>query len=195
MEKMVTMANMKSEEAKETKNAVFDVKLISGSETNDYRGSNTKNFSYSKLLQDNIDFWPLEILTIYSKKNVVRGLHFQREKGQTKIITCISGSLFVAVVDLRVDSKTFGKWHSVILSGAQQSIYIPIGCAVGTMALVDSTFMCFCGENEFIPEYSAGIRWDDSDINIMWPYYEGINYILSDRDKNLMTLKEMKELI
>lgn len=172
-----------------------EVQLIDGFESNDDRGGSTKSFSYSELIKNGIDFMPLEILTIYSKKNVVRGLHFQREKGQTKLISCISGKLFVAVVDLRVNNMTFGKWCSVIINKPSQSIYIPAGCAVGTMALADSAFICACGENVYIPKYDAGIRWDDPDINILWPQCEGIAHILSDRDTNLMTLKEMKELI
>lgn len=172
-----------------------DVRLINGFESNDDRGGNAKSFSYSELIKNGIDFIPLEILTINSKKNVVRGLHFQREKGQTKLISCISGRLFVVIVDLRMNNATFGKWCSVILNKPSQSIYIPAGCAVGTMAFVDSVFLCACGENIFIPEYDAGIRWDDPDINILWPQCEEITYILSDRDANLKTLKEMKELI
>lgn len=172
-----------------------NVQLIDGFESNDDRGGNAKCFSYYELLKNDIDFMPLEILTIKSKKNVVRGLHFQKEKGQTKLISCISGRLFVVVVDLRMNNATFGKWCSVILTKPSQSIYIPAGCAVGTMALVDSVFSCACGENIYIPEYDAGIRWNDPDINILWPQCEGITYIISDKDANLMTLKEMKEMI
>lgn len=181
------------------KSFVFDnfniegVRLIDGFETQDDRGINSKIFSYAELSKNGINFRPLEILTITSKKNVVRGLHFQREKGQSKIISCINGRVFVAVVDLRMNSVTFGEWCSTTLTRSSQSIYIPIGCAVGTMALVDSVFLCACGENIFIPEYDAGIRWNDKDIAIVWPDNESKEYIVSEKDKNLPTLREYRQ--
>lgn len=179
-----------------TKSFLFDsfniqgVQLIEGFETQDERGGSAKNFSYVELGKNGIDFRPLEILTINSKKNVVRGLHFQREKGQSKLISCISGELFVAVVDLRMDSVTLGEWCSVILTKSSQSIYIPIGCAVGTMALNDSIFVCACGENIFIPEYDAGIRWDDKQIAIVWPDNKGQEYVVSEKDRSLPMFRE-----
>lgn len=170
--------------------SIQGVKLIEGFEIQDERGGSAKVFSYTELGKDGIDFYPLEILTINSKKNVVRGLHFQREKGQSKLISCIMGEMFVAVVDLRMDSETFGEWSSAILTKPSQSIYIPVGCAVGTMALADSIFVCACGENAFIPEYATGIQWNDEDIAINWPDNEGQGFVISEKDRSLPTFRE-----
>lgn len=171
----------------------FDIpglRLIKGFESHDDRGKNVKFFSYPELIKDNIDFQPLEILTIWSKKNVVRGLHFQKRYGQSKLISCISGSLFVVAVDLNLSSKTFGKWCSVVLSEPTQSFYVPKECAVGTMALEDTTYICNCGDNAFMSEYDCGLRWDDKDIGIIWPNIMCQKPIVSERDGKLPLLRE-----
>lgn len=169
---------------------ITGVRLIKGFEAYDQRGRSVKNFSYPELAKNGIDFRPLEILTICSKKNVVRGLHFQKKYGQSKLISCISGSIFVAVVDIKPDSATFGKWCSVVLSNPSQSLYIPKEYAVGTMALEDAIFTCACGDNIFMPEYDGGIRWDDNDIGIVWPNKICQKSILSERDEKLPLFKE-----
>lgn len=174
---------------------ITGVRLIKGFEAYDQRGRSVKNFSYPELTKNGIDFRPLEILTICSKKNVVRGLHFQKKHGQSKLISCILGNIFVVVVDIKPDSITLGKWCSVVLSDSSQSLYIPKEYAVGTMALEDALFTCVCGDNVYMPEYDCGICWNDKDVGIIWPDTKGQEAVVSERDKNLPSYREyMREV-
>lgn len=165
---------------------LFDsITLIGHKKVTDNRGSNTKVYDEASRNQ----FVPVECLVIESKKNVIRGLHYQAKKGQSKRITCISGKLYVVVADVSPNSKTFGKWCAVTLTQSNTSIIIPSEYAVGTYAIEDSVFLCECGENPFIAELSSGIRWDDPTLKISWPICEGQVPVISEKDLILNELK------
>lgn len=156
------------------------VKKIIVKEYSDSRGSNLKFFSKEDLKTFDIDFSILEILKIHSKRNTLRGIHYQKEYGQSRIITCTKGSLLLAIVDIN-NPKNKCK---IILDSSNVSIYIPKDYALGTLALEDSEFICLCGDNAFKPEYSDGFRWDDPIINIDWNCdISKLN--ISDNDRNI----------
>lgn len=122
-----------------------------------------------------------------SKKGVVRGLHFQTLKPQSKIVSCIKGAVFDVVVDLRKNSPSFGKYVSVELSEKNHlSIYIPKGCAHGFMALEDDTITYYKCDSEYMKNNDSTIKWNDKDIGIDWPRCLVDKIILSDRDENAM---------
>ncbi len=126
-----------------------------------------------------------------SKKGVVRGLHFQTLHPQSKIVSCISGSIYDVVVDLRKDSPTFGKYISVELSDKNHlSLFVPKGCAHGFMALEDETKTYYKCDSNYLKNNDSTIRWDDKDIDIKWP--EGVidKVIISNRDENAMKFSE-----
>lgn len=126
-------------------------------------------------------------------KGVIRAIHFQREKTQPKLVRCLSGRIFDVVVDLRRDSKTFGKWQGFYLSGENnEELLIPGQCGHGYLVLEPSIVLYKCSE-KFYGEFDDGIIWNESELNIQWPI-EGIgDIILSGRDKNLQTFSEFKE--
>ncbi|MEO0300671.1 MAG: dTDP-4-dehydrorhamnose 3,5-epimerase [candidate division WOR-3 bacterium] len=151
-----------------------------------YKESEFKNWGIKeKFKQDNIS---------YSVKNTLRGLHFQRKpKEQAKLVRCIKGEIFDVACDLRKDSKTFGKWASVILSEENKNmLYIPKGFAHGFCVLSDYAILLYKVSEEYYKELDAGIRWDDPDLDITWPIK---NPILSDKDKNLPFLKDIKSIL
>jgi dTDP-4-dehydrorhamnose 3,5-epimerase len=118
-----------------------------------------------------------------SNKGVIRGIHFANyPPGQAKYVTCVSGSVLDVVVDLRRDSKTFGKWDSVILNANKpRAVYIPSGIGHAFMALEDnSTFVYLC-DQRYNPNNEFEINPMDKAIGITWP--DGITPILSDKDK------------
>ncbi len=160
---------------------VYEIMPFSSS---DFRGSGVKEYSEEVFKEHDIHFQPKEILTIRSKKGVLRGLHFQRVKEQAKLIRCISGKLWCAVVDIRSESATFKRWIEVDVNEGKE-VYVPAGCAVGTLALQDSLMLCTYNE-KYYGEYDDGIRWDDKDIGVKWPLeqIEG-SPIISEKDKKL----------
>lgn len=150
----------------------------------DNRGRLVKDYSQKLFKEKGIEFEPVETLCIYSNCNVLRGLHFQRGKGQAKLLRCVSGLIWAVAVDLRCESPTCGKWIGEELT-PEKELFIPEWFALGTYALRDSILECKCGE-KFYAEYDDGIRWDDGELNISWPIK--INFgepIISDRDKGL----------
>lgn len=151
-----------------------------------YKESEFKNWGIKEnFKQDNISF---------SVKNTLRGLHFQRKpKEQTKLVRCIKGEIFDVAVDLRKESPTFGKWVSVVLSEENKNmIYIPKGFAHGFCVLSDYAVVFYKVSEEYSRELEAGIRWNDPDLNIVWPVRDPI---LSDRDKNLPFLREIISIL
>jgi len=170
------------------KTKLLEVYEVDSLHIDDERGYIHKDYDKRFFFDNGIEFEPKENTMIYSKKNVLRGLHFQRVKEQSKLIRCISGNVWTVVVDLR-ENCTFGEWIKVDINEGR-AIYIPGGCAVGTLALADSLIQCMYGE-EFISEYSAGIKWNDKDLDISWPILKE-NIIVSNKDSKLMYFSEYK---
>lgn len=160
------------------------VKLIESNNFEDNRGNSTKIFSKAELSECGIEFSPLEIMNIHSNKNTLRGVHFQRKYGQSRMISCYRGKLLVVAVDIVSDSSTYGKWCSAILDNPQKVIYIPKECAVGSLAIDDADFTYICGEYPFMKGYESGIKWDDEILNIDW-IHNSTKKIISIKDANL----------
>ena len=125
----------------------------------------------------------------FSKKGVVRGLHFQREPHcQAKLVTVLSGKVLDVVVDLRKGSSTFGQHHVVELNSTKHNLLmVPDGFAHGFAALEDSLFL-YKSSNQYNRESECGIRWNDPDLNIQWPF---ANPFLSEKDAELPSFKEL----
>ena len=124
-----------------------------------------------------------------SKRNVLRGLHYQKNpKAQGKLVRCLRGKIFDVAVDLRKGASTFGQWIGVELSEENNSmLYIPPAFAHGYVALSDFVDVIYKCTEEYSPENERGIIWNDSDIKINWPIE---NPIISDKDRNLPMLKD-----
>ena len=169
---------------------INNARLIIPTLNEDFRGSVSKVYSREILRKEGIVFDCVEDLIIYSKKSVIRGLHFQKKEGQSKMVQVFEGKIFAVILDIDEKSETFGKWVSIEMINNGEVIYIPEKCAFGSLALENSIISCKCG-NKFVAEYSDGILWNDKDIKIDWPLDElGVIPILSDKDKNLQLLKE-----
>ena len=126
----------------------------------------------------------------FSKKNVLRGLHLQLQKPQVKLITVLSGKIFDVCVDCRKNSKTFGKYFSIILSENENiSLYIPEGFAHGFCSLSNNTIMHYKCTNYRDQGSETGIIWNDNEINIKWPIK---NPILSTKDKSNISFENFK---
>ncbi|WP_315073091.1 dTDP-4-dehydrorhamnose 3,5-epimerase [uncultured Clostridium sp.] len=127
-----------------------------------------------------------------STKGVLRGLHFQKRYSQGKLLRVTKGEVFDVAVDLRNDSKTYGKWTGIILSDKnKKQFYIPEGFAHGFLVLSDEAIFNYKCTNFYAPEYEGGIIWNDPDINIKWPINKVENIILSEKDKANQRLSEL----
>ena len=123
-----------------------------------------------------------------SKKNVLRGLHLQTKNSQAKFLTVIKGKIFDVLVDLRKNSKTFGKNFSIYLSNESYcSIYIPEGFAHGFCSLDKENIVYYGCSNYRQKDYEIGILWNDEDLKIKWPIKKPI---LSDKDSKNISFKE-----
>jgi dTDP-4-dehydrorhamnose 3,5-epimerase len=131
-----------------------------------------------------------------SKKGVLRGLHFQRQYSQGKLVRCTQGVVWDVGVDLRKGSPTYGQWEGVTLSAENKTMfYIPEGFAHGFVVLSDiATFNYKC-TNLYHPEYDGGIRWNDPDIGVEWPIEDLGDLILSDKDTVQPLLKDVKDTL
>jgi dTDP-4-dehydrorhamnose 3,5-epimerase len=121
-----------------------------------------------------------------SEKGVLRGLHIQREKPQGKLVRCLFGRILDVVVDLRPESPTFKQWGSFELNGPTKAIWIPKGFAHGYYSITHSIVYYKC--STLYDKYSdGGINPFDKELGIKWP---SANPIMSDKDKNLPSMKE-----
>ena len=133
-----------------------------------------------------------------SSKGVVRGLHFQEEpKNQAKIVEVIQGKAIDVVVDMRVDSPTFGKWTSVLLtSDNNRQLFVPHGFAHGFVSLEDNTIFQYLNDNDYAPNLEGGILWNDPQVGINWQEifneYEITEPLLSSKDADRNTLNKCK---
>ena len=126
----------------------------------------------------------------YSKKNVLRGLHIQTQKAQAKIITVTNGKILDVVVDLRKNSKTFGKYFSIVISkNSEFSFYIPKGFAHGFLCLSKECTVNYRCSQYRHKKSEITLSWDDKDVGVKWPIKKPI---LSTKDKNGKSLSYFK---
>ena len=124
----------------------------------------------------------------FSKKNVIRGMHIQTKKSQGKFISVLKGKIFDVAIDLRKNSKTFGKFFSCILSEKNsKSVYIPPGFAHGFCALEKENYVLYSCTQYRNAGSERTIKYNDKEIKIKWPIKKPI---LSKKDKNAITFKE-----
>ena len=121
-----------------------------------------------------------------SSKGVLRGLHFQKPPfQQAKLVRCIEGEVLDVAVDIRKNSKTYGKYISVLLSGEnKRQLFVPRGFAHGFLVLSDSATFAYKVDNTYAPDHDAGILWKDKELNIQWGI-EDCEVIVSKKDAEL----------
>jgi dTDP-4-dehydrorhamnose 3,5-epimerase len=125
-----------------------------------------------------------------SHKNVLRGMHFQIKKPQSKIVTIIRGKIFDVVVDLRKESKTFGQWSGVELSDHSRvrQVYISSGFAHGFLVLSEFADLHYKISGKYNPADEGGLVWNDLDVGIEWP---GSNFIVNQRDSEFPKFNQL----
>ena len=152
-------------------NEISNFKIIENKIYEDERGflyELYKNSTFKSILGKDINF--IQDNFVYSHKNVLRGLHFQKNKPQGKFICVLKGEIFDVALDLRKGSKTFGKYFSIFLSEKNSiSVYIPPGFAHGFCGLQKENYMIYSCTNYRHQKSEIGIKFNDKDLNIKWP--------------------------
>jgi len=128
-----------------------------------------------------------------SSRGVLRGLHFQKPPyAQAKLVRCIEGKVLDVAVDIREGSETFGQHITVELSGEnKKQVFIPRGFAHGFLVLSNSAIVSYKVDNSYAPAFDAGIRWDDSLLNIQWGVSES-EVLVSEKDAKLPFFSEFE---
>jgi len=134
--------------------------------------------------------WPQGNLTHTVRRGMIRGLHWQAEpRPEAKLVRCASGAIWDVVVDVRRDSRTFGRWEAFELTAANgQQLYIPAGFAHGFQCLTDCCEVSYLMGEFYVSELARGIRWNDPAVGIAWPVAD---VFLSERDRNLPLLTDV----
>ena len=127
-----------------------------------------------------------------SRRGVLRGLHFQIEHSQAKLVRVFNGEVFDVAVDMRRGSETYGKWFGVHLSGQNRKmLFIPKHFAHGFLVLSDYAEFTYKCSDLYHPDDEGGIIYNDPDIGIDWPIPDNMELVFSDKDRKWPTLKEL----
>ena len=162
--------------------------IVKQKDNTDKRGSLRETFN-AKIIKKKFVF---EYCTI-SKKNVLRGFHFQTKSKQSKFINVVKGKILDVVVDLRKNSKTFGKVFKIILSKKNAlGLYIPAGFAHAYYSYEKENIIYYKLDNYYAPQYESGIIYNDKNLKVRWPSKK---MIISKKDKKLPTFTFFKKKI
>ena len=168
-------------------NGIEGLKVIEPAVFGDERGYFMETYNQQDFTEAGIDAVFVQDNQSASKKGVLRGLHFQLNYPQDKLVRVVNGEVFDVAVDLREGSKTFGKWFGVTLSAEnKKQFFIPKDFAHGFIVLSDYAEFCYKVTDFYHPNDEGGLLWNDPDIGVEWPMPEGMtekDLILSDKDK------------
>lgn len=160
------------------------LKIITPAVYGDERGYFMETYQYQDFKDAGMDYVFVQDNQSASKKGVLRGLHFQKQFPQDKLVRVIRGEVFDVAVDLRKGSPTFGQWHGVLLSEEnKKQFFIPKNFAHGFLVLSDYAEFCYKCTDFYHPNDEGGILWNDEKIGVRWPIPEGMELIMSQKDK------------
>ena len=172
-------------------NGIKGLKVIEPAVFGDARGYFMETYNYNDFKEAGIDCEFVQDNQSSSTKGVLRGLHFQKQYPQGKLVRAVRGTVFDVAVDLRSDSKTYGKWFGVTLSAEnKKQFYIPEGFAHGFLVLSDEAEFAYKCTDFYHPGDEGGLLWSDPEIGVDWPIEPGMELIISDKDKKWSGLKD-----
>lgn len=176
---------------KVTKCSIEGLYVIEPTVFGDERGYFVETYNKKDMVEVGLDMEFVQDNQSMSKKGVLRGLHYQKNHPQGKLVRVISGEVFDVAVDLRKNSKTYGKWHGEILSAENmKQFYISPGFAHGFLVLSDTAEFCYKCTDFYHPDDEGGLMWNDADIGIEWPLQDGVELTISDKDKKNPSFKD-----
>ncbi len=166
------------------------LKVITPAVHGDERGYFMETYNYNDFKEVGIDQVFVQDNQSSSKRGVLRGLHFQINFPQAKLVRVVSGEVFDVAVDLREGSPTYGKWFGIRLSAEnKKQFFIPQNFAHGFLVLSDSAEFAYKCTDFYHPGDEGGLLWSDPDIGIQWPLQDGVSLIISDKDTKWQGIK------
>lgn len=160
-----------------------EAKLIDIPHASDPRGSFHKAFEKDIFAKAGISFAVQEAFESFSHQNTLRGLHFQTEQPQVKLVRASTGTIYDVIVDMRRTSPTFGQWEAFTLCAhTPQTLLVPAGFAHGFYVLSSSALVSYLCAFAYAKDADTGIRYDDPSLAISWPVPKGETPVLSPRD-------------
>lgn len=182
-----------------TDTSIEGVKIVDVNAYGDSRGYFMETYKQSDFVAGGIGCVFVQDNQSSSTRGVLRGLHFQIEHPQSKLVRVVSGKVFDVAVDLRKDSATYGKWEGVVLSAEnKRQFFIPRGFAHGFLVLSDSAEFCYKCDDVYHPGDEGGLMWNDPKIGIEWPALDGDDHfdesqlVLSDKDRRHPSLSVLQ---
>ena len=174
-----------------TLTTIKDLVVIEPKVFEDSRGYFFEAYNKNTFHELGLDYDFVQDNQSYSTKGVLRGLHFQKNFPQAKLVRVLEGEVFDVAVDLRKDSPTYGKWYGVTLSAENKKMFmIPRGFAHGFLVLSDTAVFSYKCDDFYHPNDEGGIMFNDHDIGVEWPKID-VEYILSEKDKKHPGFKEI----
>ena len=163
--------------------AIQGLKVITPTVFGDARGYFVETYNYNDYKAAGIDVEFVQDNQSASRKGVLRGLHFQIQYPQDKLVRVIKGEVYDVAVDLRKGSPTFGQWHGELLTEENmKQFYVPKGFAHGFLVLSDYAEFCYKCSEFYHPGDEGGLIYNDPEIGVQWPIPEGMELIFSERD-------------
>ena len=182
--------------------SIEGLKIVESRCFGDDRGSFMETYKKPDFIAGGIDVEFVQDNQSYSMKGVLRGLHYQINHPQSKLVRVIKGKVFDVAVDIREGSPTFGKWEGVILSAEnKRQFFIPKGFAHGFLVLSDDAEFCYKCDDVYHPNDEGGIMWNDPDLGIEWPALDGEQFlraediVLSKKDNDHPSFSMLAEKI
>lgn len=149
----------------------------------DERGYNLEAYHAGSFREAGLDMVFVQDNLSMSAKGTLRGMHFQKNYQQGKLVCVVSGEVFDAVVDIRDGSRTYGQWFGTVLSAVKKNmLYVPEGFAHGFLVLSDTAVFSYKLSDYYHPEDESGIPWNDETIGIRWPIPKDMTILTSERD-------------
>ena len=168
---------------KVTKAPIDGLYIIEPTVHGDSRGYFMETYNQKDMEEAGLDMVFVQDNQSMSKKGVLRGLHFQKQYPQGKLVRVFEGAVFDVAVDLRKGSTTYGQWYGEILSAEnKKQFYISEGFAHGFLVLSDYAEFAYKCSDFYDPTGEGGIKWDDPDVGVEWPITEDMKLNLSERD-------------
>ena len=187
-------------------NGIKDLCIITPVVHGDSRGYFMETYNQQDMEAAGLSYTFVQHNQSMSTKGVLRGLHFQKQFPQTKLVRVIKGEVFDIVVDLRMNSETYGKWHGELLTEENKHQFlIPKGFAHGFLVLSDVAEFCYLVDDFYHPNDEGGMAWNDPEIGIVWPKLkgeykgsassegytvDGVPLNLSDKDQKWLGIKD-----
>ena len=171
--------------------SIDGVTIVDVKHYDDERGYFMETYKQPDFIAGGIDAQFVQDNQSSSKKGVLRGLHFQVNHPQAKLVRVISGEVFDVAVDLRQGSPTYGTWEGVVLSAENhRQFFIPRGFAHGFLVLSETAEFAYKCDDVYHPDDEGGLLWNDPEIGIAWPSLD-CAYILSEKDEAHPSLREL----